>query len=85
MYDFFFVRAIQNNQTKVKILDFLNNQNIWMRQQIEEHSDPIWRHVGYIVSQYDGLISGYNAAAVDMKVIYFINIVLAVYASSVLS
>lgn len=56
-----------------------------MRQQIEEHSDPIWRHVGYIVSQYDGLISGYNAAAVDMKVIYFINIVLAVYASSVLS
>ena len=68
MYDFFFVRAIQNNQTKDKIIEFLNKQNQWMRSQIEKRVDPIWRHVSYVISQYDGLMEGYRQAADDLNV-----------------
>ncbi len=68
MYDFFFVRAINNNQTKVKIIEFLANQSNWMRTQIKKRSDPVWRHVSYVVSQYDGVIEGYRSAANDLKV-----------------
>jgi hypothetical protein len=68
MYDFFFVRVIQNNETKSKIVDFLDKQNVWMRGEINKRSDPIWRHVSYVISQYDGVIDGYRSAASDLKV-----------------
>lgn len=68
MYDFYFVRGITNNTTKTRIIDFLAEQNIWMRNQIENNNDPLWRHVSYIVSQYDGLLQGYNSASNDLMV-----------------
>jgi hypothetical protein len=37
-----------------------------MRAMIKSHpsdEDTFWRHVSYIVAQYDGLYAGYKAAA----------------------
>ena len=33
-----------------------------MRSMISQHaaSDPLWRHVGFILAQYDGLVAGYK-------------------------
>jgi hypothetical protein len=36
-----------------------------MRQQIKLNDNPIWRHAAYILSQYDGLLEGYNQAAAN--------------------
>jgi len=45
---------------------FLAAQNKWTRDMIEDHprgEDDYWRHVSYIVAQFDGLYDGYRAAA----------------------
>jgi hypothetical protein len=60
MFDFFFVRAIQNNQTKANIIKFLNNQNNWMRSQIKSRSDPIWRHVISSMNNFNQNIHKYR-------------------------
>jgi hypothetical protein len=62
MYEFFFVNGIKKNETKEKIVEFMNNQDVWMRQQIKLNTNPLWRHASYILSQYDGLLQGYNQA-----------------------
>ena len=45
---------------------WLEEQNRWMRSMIETHpsdEDEFWRHVAYIVAQFDGLYAGYVSAA----------------------
>jgi len=41
-------------------------QNTWMRSMIETHpsdEDAFWRHIGYLMAQFDGLHAGYTSAA----------------------
>ena len=47
------------------VKDFFFEQDLWMRSMIKKMSsrDPYWRHMGYILSQYDGLVAGYGEAA----------------------
>eukprot|EP00301_Raphidiophrys_heterophryoidea_P026697 c9280_g1_i1.p1 GENE.c9280_g1_i1~~c9280_g1_i1.p1 ORF type:complete len:582 (+),score=118.61 c9280_g1_i1:45-1790(+) len=50
------------------ILDFLNEQESWAKDQIEQNvNDPFWAHVGNVFSQYAGLEAGYAQAVVDSK------------------
>ena len=45
---------------------WLAEQNKWMRSMIQSHpsnEDAFWRHVAYIVAQFDGLYAGYVSAA----------------------
>jgi len=58
--DFFVV----DNATFRKLKDFYAEQNKWMRSMIKNQtSDAFWRHVAYIMAQFDGLYAGYRAAA----------------------
>ncbi|ESP01375.1 hypothetical protein LOTGIDRAFT_186156 [Lottia gigantea] len=52
-----------------KIKQYFIDQDKWMRKMINENApkDPIWRHVSYIIAQYDGLIEGYKAARLTEK------------------
>jgi len=51
-----------------KLKKFYADQEQWMRAMIKNHSSAdgelgvFWRHVEYIVFQYDGLYAGYKAA-----------------------
>ncbi len=44
---------------------FLIEQDKWLRHMIQKHSDhdPLWRHISYILSQFDGLLAGYKSVA----------------------
>ena len=45
---------------------WLEEQNTWMRSTIDSHQngeDPFWRHLTYIIAQFDGLYDGYVSAA----------------------
>ena len=43
---------------------FFDKQDAWMRSMIKQNpKDAYWMNVGYIVSQYDGLVDGYLATA----------------------
>lgn len=44
--------------------EFLKSQDKWMRAQIGQNSqDPLWRHVGMVMAQFDGLVDGYKSTA----------------------
>ncbi|KAJ8037242.1 Phospholipase B-like 1 [Holothuria leucospilota] len=47
----------------VKLKDFFQKQELWTRSMIKTHedTDPYWRGISLIMSQYDGLVKGYNA------------------------
>ena len=54
------------NATVEKLKVFFAEQDRWMRSMIRNHSmeeDAYWRHVAYILAQFDGLYAGYRAAA----------------------
>lgn len=42
------------------VQDFMTEQDSWVREQVKEKkdSDPLWKHVGFIVAQMDGLQAG---------------------------
>ena len=63
MKDIFLGNAKQAAIDKLK--DFLNKQDMWTRQMISKHGDvdPYWRHVSYIIAQFDGLYDGYKSVA----------------------
>ncbi|XP_064614813.1 phospholipase B-like 1 [Liolophura sinensis] len=48
--------------TIAKLKKFLDAQDEWMRVMIKKHghSDPLWRHVSYVLAQFDGLVAGYR-------------------------
>ncbi|XP_021341842.1 phospholipase B-like 1 isoform X2 [Mizuhopecten yessoensis] len=49
-----------------KLQTFLSDQDVWLRQMVENNqADPVWRHVGLVIDQYDGLIDGYKSVAPD--------------------
>jgi len=56
--------ANKNNFAVLK--DFLAQQNKWTRHMIENHpsdEDEFWRHVAYVMAQFDGIYDGYRATA----------------------
>lgn len=49
-----------------KLQAFLSAQDVWLRQMVDNNvADPIWRHVGLVIAQYDGLVDGYKSVAPD--------------------
>jgi len=59
--------AFNINETGKKLLeDFLTKQDYWLRSMVVSHpaaEDPYWRHVSYVIAQFDGLYAGYKSAA----------------------
>mmetsp|Transcript_30716 Transcript_30716/g.80404 ORF Transcript_30716/g.80404 Transcript_30716/m.80404 type:complete len:565 (+) Transcript_30716:27-1721(+) len=45
-----------------KVVQFLAAQETWAKAQVQaaKSSDPFWTHVGSVLSQFDGLVEGYN-------------------------
>ena len=60
---FFF--AGQKPEVMDEVKDFLNKQDAWMRQMISKYgkSDPFWRHVSYVLAQFDGMCDAYKTVA----------------------
>jgi len=50
-----------------KTREFMKKQDIWTRKMVRTYSksSALWRHVGFITAQLDGLVEGYQAAATD--------------------
>ncbi|KAG2464006.1 phospholipase B-like 1 [Polypterus senegalus] len=42
------------------VTDFMSKQDTWAREQVKEKkaTDPLWRHVGYVLAQLDGMQAG---------------------------
>ena len=57
---------VKDNATVRKLMLFYAEQDKWTRSMIKNHpasEDVFWRHVQYIMAQFDGLYAGYRAAA----------------------
>ena len=52
-------------ETVNKTKKFFIDQDSWMRMMIKEKAttDAFWRHMSYIVAQFDGLYAGYKSVA----------------------
>ncbi|XP_048758245.2 phospholipase B-like 1 [Ostrea edulis] len=60
--DFFL--SSRNEKVVKNLGEWFDQQNTWMRSMIKKSkSDPLWRHIGLIMAQFDGLVAGYKAAA----------------------
>lgn len=47
-----------------KLQNFLNEQQAWLDKMVlANRNDSLWRNVGLIVSQYRGLVAGYDYVA----------------------
>eukprot|EP01121_Diplochlamys_sp_Union-15-3_P017329 TRINITY_DN607_c0_g1_i1.p1 TRINITY_DN607_c0_g1~~TRINITY_DN607_c0_g1_i1.p1 ORF type:complete len:533 (-),score=75.69 TRINITY_DN607_c0_g1_i1:57-1655(-) len=48
------------------MLDFIRHNDDWVRAQVQKFStDSYWQNVGFILSQLDGLVAGYNKFTSD--------------------
>jgi len=57
---------VTDNATVTRLMMFYAEQDKWTRTMIKNHpseEDAFWRHVEYVMSQFDGLYAGYRAAA----------------------
>ena len=57
---------VNDNDTMKALKAFYAAQDNWTRAMIKNHpseEDSFWRHVAYIIAQFDGLYAGYRAAA----------------------
>jgi len=57
---------VTGNETVQKLRVFYAEQDKWTRAMIKDHpsgEDAFWRHVDYVMAQFDGLCAGYKAAA----------------------
>ena len=55
-----------DNTTVRELMKFYAEQDEWTRAKIENHppeEDAFWRHVEYIMAQFDGLYDGYKEVA----------------------
>lgn len=60
--EFFFRKRDEDVMKKLKI--WFDQQNSWTRSMIAKNkNDPLWRHVGLIMAQFDGLVAGYKSIA----------------------
>lgn len=52
-------QLIKSNKTLEGVKDFIKKQDQWTREQVKMFRKyPLWRHVGYVISQLDGLFAG---------------------------
>ena len=62
--------AVPQSRPKLeeKLRRYFQKNDEWVRGMISKHSsgDPYWRHVAYIMAQFDGLYDGYKSVA-DMN------------------
>ncbi|XP_078610186.1 phospholipase B-like 1 [Branchiostoma floridae x Branchiostoma japonicum] len=58
LYGIFFMGKSEDLVGKVK--KFYTAQDTWVRAQVKQSTDPVMEHLSYILSQYDGLVKGYN-------------------------
>ena len=68
-----FITRIKNDTKAVDALKkFFTEQDIYMRNMIKTNvpGSPFWRHVSYILAQYDGLVAGYKAVAPNDQVLH---------------
>ncbi|XP_060582693.1 phospholipase-B 81-like, partial [Ruditapes philippinarum] len=68
--DYFETRFGNNTDAKKAVKAFFLNQDMYMRKMIKNNvpASPYWRHMSYILAQYDGLAKGYgDVAPSDMK------------------
>ncbi|KXJ12225.1 phospholipase B-like 1 [Exaiptasia diaphana] len=63
----------KSNQSALynKVINFFQKQDDWMRTMISRNSgnSSLWRQMGNILAQYDGLVSGYQAHPPKDKVL----------------
>ena len=52
-----------NNTIPQKFQDFFTAQDAWARQQVAANTSDLWKAHGLILSQFDGLVAGYQATA----------------------
>ena len=68
----YFNTKLKNSTTAIQALKkFFLDQDTYMREMIQKNvpASPYWRHVSYILAQYDGLVSGYGVVAPGDQVI----------------
>ena len=70
--DYFNTRLKNSTQAIAALKKFFLEQDTYMREMIEKYipSNPYWRHVSYILAQYDGLVRGYGAVAPNEEVVF---------------
>ena len=70
--DYFNTRLKNSTQAIAALKKFFLEQDAYMREMIEKYipSNPYWRHVSYILAQYDGLVRGYGAVAPNEEVVF---------------
>jgi len=64
-----------HNSTLRNLKSFYAEQDKWTRTMIKNHpheEDAFWRHVAYIMAQFDGLYAGYRAVALPEWVTGFL-------------
>jgi len=57
---------IVENDTVKALQFFYDKQDAWTRSMIKNHppkEDSYWRHVAYVMAQFDGLYAGYRDTA----------------------
>ena len=61
--DYFTKRMKNDTKTIDALKNFFTDQDFFMRNMIKDYTpdSAFWRHVSYIVAQYDGLVQGYKA------------------------
>ncbi|XP_001370772.3 phospholipase B-like 1 [Monodelphis domestica] len=58
-YENLYPQLIKKPDASKKVQDFLAKQDDWAREQVGKNKkSPFWRHIGYILSQLDGLYFG---------------------------
>lgn len=65
--DYFESRFGNNTEARKAVKNFFMDQDLYMRDMIKNNVPgcPYWRHVAYILSQFDGLVKGYQDIAPD--------------------
>jgi len=59
----------KTDEVIAKLKTFLDNQETWMKIETALHKyDESWQAFGLIISQYEGLIAGYQALAPPSQV-----------------
>ena len=81
--DYFNTRLKNSTQATAALKKFFLEQDAYMREMIEKYipSNPYWRHVSYILAQYDGLVRGYGAVAPSEEVVFQFTLCLLGYFS----
>ncbi|KAL4240707.1 Phospholipase B-like 1 [Mactra antiquata] len=67
--DYFQSKFGNSTDVEKKVKSFFMEQDLFMRSMIRNNvpGSAYWRHVGYILAQYDGLVKGYGDAVTDDK------------------